>query len=333
MKRGVVLAAATGLLVSGSPAAAASRVVTIDSPGVWTLKRLGYGEIVLRGDDRNAHDRASVVYRLPAGVAQGRGGWYLLRLHYVAQLARDPASGTFNVAAATNGRTSGSTIFTVGRKRGRIVVRADDLGLVRGSEIRQSSSLRQEIFFENYLAIKGVRPGANTLTFEVTSNSIPLVETVRILADTGIELSRLGPASIDLGVHVPDRDIRVGDEFRVEFQLRHERGRLVDDATFEVAYPPGAFEVVGGRRRTLRWMSREPLRGSFELRPLRRGQLPLEVRAEAAGGLPSARTAVHVRERDRRDARDALWLALPLGAVLVGALAVGMRRRRKVGSG
>ena len=112
-RRGVALAALCLLIVTGSPAHA-GRPATIDSYGFWSFKRLGFGTPVLHENPQTAATKLELHYRLPAGVRQGPGHWYLIRLHFRVDVRPDALSGEFNVAAETQGRTCASIISTSG---------------------------------------------------------------------------------------------------------------------------------------------------------------------------------------------------------------------------
>ncbi len=189
-------AAALALAVTSSGAAAARpRHVVPAGFGSWTLARLGYDDLVLHEDPRDARASVSVTYMLPPGAHQGHGSWWLIRLHYrVAVRADAYAPAEFNVAGSVNERFFASTIWNLRRRAdGSLVLKSDDLGLVKGHVVRTSARLVREIRFANYLPYKGVRPGANVLRFDLTSNAVPLVRWVRIYADTTLIHQRRGP--------------------------------------------------------------------------------------------------------------------------------------------
>jgi hypothetical protein len=324
--RAVVLAAITAT-AAAAPAAAAAAPVTIDRPGFWSLERLGYGDVRLRENPDTARSEASVVYRLPHGAAAGPGSWYLIRLHYVVRIRPEAREGTFNVAAATNGRTAASTIFEVRRRGGRLVVTSDDLGLVAGHVRRTSHALRQEIRFENFLQFAGVRPGRNVLTFQLTSNALPMVEEVRILADSGIELSPRGPATVRAGISVPTREIVRGEPFDVVVRVRRVRGRPLPRAVVEAAYPAGALD--GPRARVVPWGRPRVVESVFRLSALRSGRIPITVRATAGTVTSQARTVVFVAEP--AEGRPLWWVAAGVAAAVAVAAAASfaVRRRRE----
>jgi hypothetical protein len=163
--------------------------------GTWSLACLGYRDLVLHEDEKDASASRSITYRLPAGSHEGHGSGWLLKLHYAVAVRSDahpPAE--FNVAAATNDRFCASTIWTIRRGAdGRLLLHSDDVGLVQKHVTHTSTKLVREIRFTNYLQFKGVRPGLNVLRFDLTSNEVPLVRWLRIYADTALVHQRRGP--------------------------------------------------------------------------------------------------------------------------------------------
>jgi hypothetical protein len=325
--------AAAGLLLAlafagAARPAAARQLVTIDRPGMWTLARLGYGDVVLHENERTARSDASVYFGLPPGAAEGPGHWYVFHFHYVVRIRPDAAPGDFNVAAATDDRYTASTIFTVRRRGGRLVTTSDDVGMIAGHVRHASTSLVREIRFENFLAYQGVRPGRNVLRFELSSNSVPLVSSVRIFRDTGIELSRLGPTQVSLALHLDAAAFRVGRPFRLGFTLRRVRGRPLDATTVTALYPADSLRPSGGRSQHLRWGSARPLHGAFDFTPLRAGRIPVELRADAGLHSTKALTAVFVAAAPRTGSSWWIWLLVAcVVAAVAGAGLVGLRRR------
>jgi hypothetical protein len=241
---GAALAALCAAIATGGP-------VAIDSYGFWSFARLGFGAPVLHEDPQTGESHATLHYRLPADARQGPGHWYLIRLHFRVDVSPHALPGEFNVAAETQGLTCASIIFEVTRRNGRLVVSSDALGLVNGVERVHSTSLERTIDFWNYVGYRGVAPGENTLTLDLTANAIPMVRRVVFLPGSGIALSRLGPPRVSLDAHFRERTVRVGDLFHLDVTLRHTSGIAVPDATVEVDPPPGTVE--GPTVREMHW--------------------------------------------------------------------------------
>lgn len=294
-RRGVALAALCVLIVAGSPAHAGPPATTIDSYGFWSFTRLGFGAPVLRENAQTAATTLALHYRLPAGVRQGRGHWYLIRLHFRVDVRPDALAGEFNVAAETQGRTCASIIFNVGRRQGRLWISSDALGLVNGVERVHSASLVRTVDFWNYIGYKGVAAGVNTLTLDLTSNALPMVSRVQFFADSGIALSRLGPPRVALEARFRERTVRVGQQFHVDVTLDHAGGIAVPDATVRVDAPAGALGGPAVRRQ--HWGTKRPLHVSFGFRARKPGRVPITVQAAAGTNFPSRTIVLYVLRR------------------------------------
>lgn len=319
------------VLAAGMPTSAASGAVPlIDSPGLWTLSKLGYEDVVLRVDKRTLLARRDLVYRLPADAAQGSKMWYAIRFHFRVSVFPNTRSAMFAVSADTNGRTVASIIFRVEQTSTGTRLTSDSLGLVAGQEARTTAGLTQEVDFRNYLQLRGVKPGPNVLTFRVTANALPLVRSVRVFADTGIEVTPFGPARVEINVDAPLRTIRVGERFPVRFELRLAEGRPVDRALFHVSYPRDLLRLHGEADRRLDWRSTLPLTGTVEFTAQAPGAAPVHVEVEAAGQSLAASSSVNVVPSG--DAGTTPWFYIVATALGLGALAglgvIRVRRRR-----
>lgn len=239
----------------------------------------------------------------------------------------DSGPGRIYVVAATNGRTCASVRLTIEQRGGKLHVTSDELGLVAGRERRTGTTLSREIDFSNFLQYRGVRPGLNELTLEVDRAGAALAESVEILDDSGIERSTLGPAAVKLSLHLPDRDIRVGERFALQFELRNAGETVVPRATVQINLGRG-LEALGPAQKAITWPPTAKATGEFSLRALEPGRLPLEVSAAAAGSLPVASLRVPVAAADSGVSR--LWLVAGVALVLLAAAlgSVVLRRRR-----
>jgi hypothetical protein len=279
--RWTIAGAALVAALAIAPAGSAGGPVTIDRFGFWSLERLGPGAIVLHENPKTAKTQVAVRYRLPPGAREGPGHWYLIRLHFRVEVRPDTIPGVFNVAADTNARTCASIIFTVTRDGRGPIVSSDALGLVNGREIERGRGLVREIDFRNFLVKPGVKPGLNVLTFDLTSNAIPMVKEVKIFADSGIEYTRLGPASATIRAHVREANVRAGQRFHLDVTMEHQAGLHVATAVVRVQVPESV--VTGTKVHRVRWNSSGPLRTTFTFRARRAGRVPLTVVANTNG--------------------------------------------------
>ena len=97
-------------------------------------------------DESDARASLSIRYHLPPGARQGRGSWWLIRLHYRVAVRPDAhAPAEFNVAGSVNESFFASTIWNLRRRPGgTLVLSSDDLGLVNGHTVRTSTKLVRE---------------------------------------------------------------------------------------------------------------------------------------------------------------------------------------------
>jgi hypothetical protein len=257
----------------------------IDTYGVWTLKRLGYGDRVLTPRppelDRSRRYRfGRVAYRLPRSARQGPQDWF--RLHLRFRIRFTPGSaGLAYVSASTSGRTCAQIKFVVSRER----VEWDARGMVDGSTRGATSDRSVGLRFANYLQYAGVRPGENDLVFQLVGFPDPDsleetqigVESVRVFADSAIVSTPDGPARLRLRVSLPTRPIALGDTFALPFRLTNV-GDLPARRAWASAEStvPTVVESVGENRLARESILRNrSLSGRFLFRALRSGKARL----------------------------------------------------------
>jgi hypothetical protein len=120
-------------------------------------------------------------------------------------------SGSVFIDAETNGRTAASIEFEVDRRPGKApVVVYRSLDLVHGGRRGVHRGLRVDTSMLNYLQNRGVRPGPNTLRFTVERTGEVKLRAARVLPASGLSVSRLSPAHLDLDVRLPEETLRVG---------------------------------------------------------------------------------------------------------------------------
>jgi hypothetical protein len=296
---GASVGLAFGAAGSEALARGTSDPVTIDRFGVWTLKRLGYGDQVFDVHPNVPRQSLDVRYRLPKGARQGPINWYLIRLHFRITVASDSGDGRVYVESTTNGWGSAQIRFDVMRKAdGSLIVRSDALGLVKGSEVKTGSDLTREITFRNYIPYKGVRPGANPWTFLLEQYDGARVEALRIFSDSAIEYTRLAPAKIDVLATPSATLIRAGQEFQVRVVVKNTGGQAASQGKVSVRFPHDKLRLVGSPTRRLPTLAGgESTTARFRFRSLRRGSVLIEV--GASSGLSHDEAIVGIRVRPR----------------------------------
>ena len=87
---------------------------TIDSPGLWSLEKMGYSDLVF--PNKKPLEETAIKYILPANAAQGPESWYAIYLHFSIEFSDDSDNGTAYVSAATDGRTAAQIKFMTTKK-------------------------------------------------------------------------------------------------------------------------------------------------------------------------------------------------------------------------
>lgn len=294
----VSIAVAYAIALMYAASAGGGSLPLFETYGFWSLDRMGYGDQVLTpGIGR---EWRKTLFRLPQDAKQGEREWYLVKMHYEIAIARNSGPGTIYLWATTNGRAAASIEYKIVRRDGELVVNASDRGMITGSRQRTESKLVWEGEFKNFLQNSGVRSGKNTLSFSYLVLGKARFQQWRVFSDSGIIRSRNGPAQIELTPSISDRDIEVGDRFRIDYTIRN---------TSRTPVPPGgrisllvssktAVNVAGQSSKAIdRILGLESLSGSFELRARRCGSIPVTLEASGWGGSPSVRLEVHIKSR------------------------------------
>jgi hypothetical protein len=249
-----------------------------------------------------------------------------VRLHLRVAVSPLSGDGRLYVYGYTNGKACAQIRFDTRRTPSGLRVRSSELGLVSGARERTTSELVHELTFRNFLLFGGVKGGENVLTIEVAQHDRARFDSVRVLADSGIERSPYGPASITLEPRLDSDAAEAGKGFHVRFLVRNPGGRAAANGV--VRAEPSAGLVVLSRRAVR--FDRVPPRGSvggdFELEAAEPGRYELTLAAESVSGSPVARLAVTVVAASRPTWQWAA-LALALSAAALGAAGFALRRR------
>lgn len=292
--------------------------------------------VLLAGDQRFPLqadvERLSTAYRLPAGAKQGEPRWYLVRLHL--RLALDPGSGNglAYVSALTNGRAAAQVKLETRRGAAGLQTTWSTVGLLNGRVERTTSARTIEVRFRNYLQLAGVKPGRNVLMFQLERYGAVKLRSVRILPDSGIEVSPLSPARVRLEVTLHEREIAARDRFAVRYRLTNAGERTARDVVVRPTFSKSALRVVGPRERR-----HEALRGgdratgtlTFEALTAGRFQVALDVRSSA--NHPAALIEVRVQAPAAAvSGRGGAWVVALAAAVGAAALLAARRVRRRL---
>ena len=327
-----LVAALVALPATAAPASAQTRV---DAPGRWSLQRLGYGSAAVPLTGRSGPDalpagRVSFRYRLPAGAREGADAWYLVRLHALVDFAPGTRRSLAYLTGATNGRTASLTRLVVAPGNGPVHWSSFDQ--LDGLVTRTTPGRRVEVINENFLQFGGVRPGVNTLSFAVDQLRSARVRAVRILPDSGIEITGAGPAELTADASVSRAGVRVGEPFHVRVVVANPSRRPASQIRAHLDVDGTVVSPVGATSRRLRDLPPDGrASATFALRARRKGDSRLAVTVDSASASPTA--AVPVRIAPRQSTLDRVAPFAVLVAVAGTALALAgaalVRRRRE----
>jgi hypothetical protein len=288
----VALVAALAALSLLTGAGRASEPVLIDHFGVWTLRRLGYGDQVFPLQTLKRERLSTIRYRLPAKARQGPRRWYLIHLHFRIRFADDTGRGSVYVSAGTNARAAAQIAFNVSRER----IDWSSVGWVDGAVQRSTTARAIAVRFSNYLQYKGVVPGLNVLYFQLEQYGDVRVTSLRVIADSAIEYSPLSPGFLKLHVRLPQTRVLLRRDFAIGVRLTNTGDRALRNVVVSAASNPGAIARRGpAAYRARRLLRRQSLLRTFRFRPLRRARSLIEISARGTTNHPA--TLVEVRCR------------------------------------
>jgi hypothetical protein len=236
------------------------------------------------------------------------------------------------VTGLTNGRAAAQIKFKAsGRRSGPRRLTWSSVDLVEGRKERSTFRRTVEIRYQNYLQFAGVRPGPNTLTVRLERLGGLAVESLTVLRDSGLEVTRLAPPRLTLEPVLPHHRVRAEDEFQVRFTLSNSGDRPARDVVVGLEQPVRGLRVRGRAVHRFASVRRRASRG-FHLRATRPGRHRLTISAGAVNAnRPAVEIAVPVGPPSRRVEPSHLVrnvtgvLLLIIGALLI----VGFRLRAR----
>jgi hypothetical protein len=271
-----VVAAALG----ATSVAAAQAPALVDDFGHWDLARLGAEPLDL--PVRPGRASRSLKYRLPADANQGPDRWYLLRLSFKVELDPATGSGSIFVDGSTNGHTAVSVEIEVTKQSdGRLRIVQKTLDLTKGARQRVSSHRTVTGTSVSFLQNRGVRPGKGVLSFELEHYGDVSVRRARILADSGLVVSRRSPASLRLTPRLPRETVVVGEAVKVGYLLENVGDRPAMDVVVGMRAHDRSMRVRHPRRVRIGRLENSRA-GHFTVEPRRPGRQRLTLAAGAS---------------------------------------------------
>jgi hypothetical protein len=301
--------------------------VTVDKPGRWTLRELGFD-----GFDVPEHGRRSSVtlhYRLPPGSRQGRGLWYLIRLHFAISFRSGTGAGNAWVSAVTNDYAGVLVKFT--RRQGDRRLAWNSLDLIRGWIDRTTGSRTVEVDVNNYLPFRGVRPGQNSYTVTLRRAGALRVDRLKVFEDSGLEVTRRGPARLALAPVLPNESVQRGETFEIGYRLRNIGDRDARQVVVRIAADQGGgLGVIGSDRQHLGRV-RDGATGSFRFKAQQTGNYRVLLGADSSASHPRRAIAVPVVSAGRRHrpAGGVLRVAAAAALLIMGLMLLVLSRRSR----
>jgi hypothetical protein len=266
-------------VAAAMPIASAAAAPLVDELGRWSIARMGAGAIELPVDREVA--RRAVEFRLPRGARQGPRTWYLIRLRLAVELAPSTGRGTVLVSGSTNGRAAAQVEIEPRLGRGsRVWTWWSTVDLLKGFTARTVKSRRVVVNYLNYLQDRGVRRGLNRLTFQIEQYGKVRLSRAVVLPASGLEVSRLSPAQLDLDPIPPASGQVSGDVFPVGYRVRNSGDRVARRVAVEIESYSDDLAVEGPRRIPLGAVGGQRA-GDFRVRASRPGKYQLGMRVSA----------------------------------------------------
>lgn len=178
--------------------------------------------------------------------------------------------------------------------------------------------------FLNYLQLRGVRPGTNTLTPTLEQYGGLHGTDVHVFADSGIEQTALAPARLRLQLRLPQRVIHAGERFAIGFTLENIGGRPAHGVSVQASFLPGALAPLQPPPR--RPVVVESWSASHGFRALRAGRYRLALSASSNTNRPAALVDVPIAPADSASTSGRLLLLLGLILAAAGSAAIAWPR-------
>lgn len=243
-----------------------------------------------------------MAFRLAAGAAQAKRGWYILDAFVKVVLSpAAPAAAHSEIDVLTDGRAAAEievALAALGSQRG-VWWSAFDLwtggkgGLVFGSVVR--------LHYRNYLQVLSVRPGVNSLGVAVWQFGGVVVHSATLLPGSGVEHGSLAPPKLQLEASLPVRNAEVGDVVPLHYQVASTGFPARNVGVVFGGSGPGVI-LVDVPTRLWPWVSQA--RGIERVQALAPGNYRLIVRARGeTGGYGYISKTVALRILPRRGGR------------------------------
>jgi hypothetical protein len=268
-------------LLAAASLALATPPVLVDGPGIRTLPRLGYGARphVLRG-----FERFRLRFRLPAGVRQGHGRWYVLRLHVRVEPNLRSLVGRAMIDVETSLRAPCAGAFVHEQRLGDAELVSWQTGGVFGASrpLELAGTAARPVIEGTLTApciLDSLRGGVNEIDVGQSREGAASFRSLLVFADTGLYMQRgelreprpRGPF-VTIEPLVPARPLRAGARLVLPFRVIRASDVHVSAVVVVRARVLGAARLLAASRRLRLPGGQGALaHGRVVLRALRRG--------------------------------------------------------------
>lgn len=264
-----------------------------------SLGELGVGRLVLVPHGRPTRRRPYTLTRsrpyafsLPTNAHQGGHEWFVMRLHFRLELADDSGSGLVDVSASTDGGWSSDLVEIHVRRVGSATrLHWSKVGLIAGAATGQVVGHSLELADANIMLVRGIRPGPNTLQFELRSSGKARVARVVVYPNSGVYTSRFGPGTLRLHLSAsPGPELHVGQTLHVKMTLRDPHPRPVRRVNVDLSYDKKHFRLLNppAQMQIPAVTHDRPYQRTFDLRTLAVGTPTVDVLAQSVNASPEA---------------------------------------------
>ena len=261
--------------VGSAKAGVGTGPLLIDSPGVYTLRDLGYSDVYLEEGGGTTRQRPEALYRyspsveflLPSGAAQGHDLWYVLHFHFEIELQEDTGDGRVVVLTEVNDNPPAMIDFSVNRLNGAPRMSWNTTGMVDGLQEGTTDSLGMEMRFSNFMPNGAIRPGKGVMEWAVAEHDGARFAKLHIFDDTSIEVTPLSPAELSIAPNVEQwrPPANLNETFEVPYRISNVGGWPAKEVVTEVSYPEDSISLLGDQSVTVPALGGgEEVSGSFQ---------------------------------------------------------------------
>jgi hypothetical protein len=245
----------------------------IDTVRTYTFEELGYPEIRLTQDKL---EKQTYKFFLPSEAKQGPEKWYLVHLNLHIDFSPDCGDGYFYMYVDTNNYCCALFEFRTERLNDVLVIKWSSADLVNGYYENSLLSLSENITFSNYLSPKGVRGGENDLIVRAETIGDTRINNVLLYGSSSLECTTVAPPKLTLDVLVPEENVVVGQEFKIQYTLNNTGSLPAENVTLAIQYPE---QVLDMKTDNLVFFPKieSSQTGEFVMKPLDPGEYEIKV--------------------------------------------------------